>query len=182
VAKPNNWSKQGQAIKQAAEGELTDTQKAYRSFWSSLIDKAKGRYPALASRSPYKGSWQTAERIRGGNPDFSANASFPWDKSLRCEIYVDGTFAKAAFHRLHEQRNAIEEAFGAAIVWEELPDARASRIACYMPGHEKVADAARWPAQQEWLLTWWPKLADSLRPFIKALDATELQEADDKAE
>ena len=107
VAKPNNWSKQGQAIKQAAEGELTETQKAYRAFWSSLIEKAKGRYPALAARSPYKGSWQTAEQLRGGNPGFSANAAFPWDKSLRCEIYIDGTLAKAAFHRLQQQRPAL---------------------------------------------------------------------------
>jgi hypothetical protein len=181
VAKPNNWSKQGQAIKQAAEGELTDTQKAYRAFWSSLIEKAKGRYSALASRSPYKGSWQTAERLRGGNPDFSANASFPWDKSLRCEIYVDGTLAKSAFHRLHEQREVIENTFGAPISWEELPDARASRIAVYMPGHEKISDSSNWPAQQEWLLTWWPKLADTLRPFVKAINASELQASIDES-
>jgi hypothetical protein len=181
VAKPNNWSKQGQAIKQAAEGELTDTQKAYRAFWSALVEKAKGRYPALALRSPYKGSWQTAERLRGGNPDFSANAAFPWDKSLRCEIYVDGTLAKAAFQRLHEQREAIEKVFGAAITWEELPDARASRIAFYMPGHEKISDTNQWAAQQDWLLTWWPKLAESVRPFIKALDISELQATTDQA-
>jgi hypothetical protein len=174
VAKPNNWSKQAQAIKQAAEGELTETQKAYRAFWSGLIEKAKTRYPALASRAPYKGSWQTAERLRGGDPDFSANAAFPWDKSLRCEIYIDGSLAKAAFRRLHEQRQEIEALFGGELVWEELPDARASRIAYYMPGIEKCSDATRWSAQQEWLLTWWPKLADSVRPFVKALDASEL--------
>lgn len=181
VAKPNNWSKQGQAIKQAAEGELTETQKAYRAFWSSLIEKAKGRYPALAARSPYKGSWQTAEQLRGGNPGFSANAAFPWDKSLRCEIYIDGTLAKAAFHRLQQQRPAIEQAFGASLEWEELPDARASRIAAYMPGLEKCSEASRWPAQQEWLLTYWPKLVGALRPFVKALDPEELQTSLDQA-
>lgn len=174
LAKPNNWSKQGQAIKQAAEGELTETQKAYRSFWSDLIGKAKTRYPALASRSPYKGSWQTAERIRGGNPDFSANASFPWDKSLRCEVYIDGTLAKAAFRSLYEQRQEIEKGFGAPLEWEELPNARASRIAFYMPGNEKCSDVDRWENQQEWLLEWWPKLANALRPYANALDPAEL--------
>jgi hypothetical protein len=178
AAKPNDWSKQGQAVKQAAEGELTDTQRNYREFWSTLIVKAKNRYPALALRQPYKGSWQTAERIRGGNPDFSANASFPWDKSLRCEIYIDGTLAKAAFRALKDNAVAIEEAFGAALTWEELPDARASRIAYYMPGLEKCADRTRWSAQQEWLLTWWPKLSDVVRPFISALDPAQLELAD----
>ena len=179
VAKPNNWSKQGQAIKQVAEGDLTDTQKAYRSFWSALIEKAKGRYPALASRAPYKGSWQTAEQLRGGDPSFSANAAFPWDKSLRCEIYIDGTLAKAAFHQLHEQRESIEKAFGSPLEWEELPDRRASRIVFYMPGHEKCSDVGHWLAQQEWLLTWWPKLADAVGPYVKALDPEQLREAAD---
>ena len=172
VAKPNNWSKQAQAIKQAAEGELTETQKAYRAYWSTLIEKAKGRYSALASRSPYKGSYQTAERLRSGNPDFAVNAAFPWDKSLRCEIYVDGPLAKAAFHWLHDQRATIEQKFGAPLEWEELPDIRASRIAFYMPGLEKCTDQSRWPAQHEWLLEWWPRLAEAVRPFAKALDSS----------
>ena len=182
VAKPNNWSKQAQAIKQAAEGELTETQKAYRAFWSSLIEKAKGRYPALASRSPYKGSWQTAESLRGGNPAFAVNAAFPWDKSLRCEIYIDGTLAKAAFHWLHERKAEIEAEFGPALTWEELPDARASRIANYMPGLEKCSDQSHWEMQHEWLLTWWPKLANTFRPFVKAIDPAELQQNIDEAE
>lgn len=176
AGKPNNWSKQGQSLKQAAETELTETQKAYREFWSTLISAAKTRYPALAARQPYKGSWQTAERIRGGNPDFSANAAFPWDKSLRCEVYIDGSLAKAAFHALKEKKAEIEAVFGQSLAWEELPDARASRLACYMPGMEKCADRARWPAQQEWLLNWWPRLADAVRPFVKALDSTQLEQ------
>ena len=175
AGKPNNWSKQAQAVKQISEGELTETQKAYREFWSSLIAKAKDRYPALSARQPYKGSWQTAERIRGGNPDFSANAAFPWDKSLRCEIYIDGTLAKAAFHWLREHKEEIEQAFGGPLEWEELPDRRASRIVSYMPGLEKCSDKSRWDAQQDWLLTWWPKLSNSVRPFIKTLDPTQLE-------
>lgn len=176
VAKPNNWSKQAQAIKQAAESELTDTQKTYRAFWSGLIEKAKARYPVLAARSPFKGNWQTAEKIRGGNPDFASNASFPWDKSLRCEIYVDGTLAKAAFHWLHERRVEIEQAFGDELTWEELPDARACRIAYYMPGLEKCTDTSRWDVQHDWLLTWWPKLVDAFRPIVKQIDAVSLEQ------
>lgn len=175
AAKPNNWSKQGQAVKQAAEGELTNSQKAYREFWSQLIEKAKDRYPALAARQPYKGSWQTAERLRGGNPDFSANAAFPWDKSLRCEIYIDGALAKAAFGWLRDRKAEIEASFGSELQWEELPNARASRIAFYMPGLERCADRSHWQAQQEWLLTWWPRLADAIRPLAKSLNVAELE-------
>ena len=176
IAKPNNWSKQAQAVKQAAEGELTETQKAYRQFWSGLIEKAKDRYPALAARQPYKGSWQFAERLRGGNPDFASNASFPWDRSLRCEIYVAGTLAKAAFRVLRDKKNEIEHAFGATLEWEELPQSVACRIAYYMPGLEKCSDKSHWDAQQEWLLQWWPKLSDAVRPFVQALDPLKLED------
>lgn len=178
AGKPNNWSKQAQAVKQVAEAELTDTQKMYREFWSSLITKAKQRYPALAGRQPFKGNWQTAERLRGGNPDFSANASYPWDKGLRCEVYIDGTLAKAAFRSLYGKRKEIEQAFGASLEWEELPDRRASRIAYYMPGMQKCADRETWSDQHDWLLTWWPKLSDAFRPFITSLVPAQLEVAD----
>ncbi len=118
VAKPNNWSKQGQAAKQAAEDELSDTQKAYREFWGGLIERAKSQYPALAARQPYKNSSQLAERLRGGNPDLSCNAVFTWDRGLRCEIYIDGTLAKAAFRWLSNRKTEIEKEFGAPLVWK----------------------------------------------------------------
>jgi len=175
VAKPNNWSKQAQAAKQLSEDDLTETQKLYREFWSKLIEKATNRYRALATRQPFKGNWQTAERIRGGNPAFAANATFPWDKSLRCEVYIEGSLAKAAFHELHNRRSEIEQAFGDALAWEALPDAIASRIAYYMPATERCSDRDRWVAQQEWLLTHWPRLADVFRPYIKNLDFSELE-------
>ena len=178
VAKPNNWSKQAQAAKQTAEEDLTGSQKMYRDYWSALVAKAKDRYPALSGRQGFKGNWQTAERIRGGNPSFSANASFPWDKSLRCEIYIEGSLAKAAFRSLELRKDEIEKAFGDKLEWEELPDAIASRIAYYMPGMERCSDRERWAAQHEWLLTYWPRLADAFRPYIKSMDYSKLESID----
>ena len=89
VAKPNDWSKQTQSAKQAAGGGEGETQRRWKDYWGALISAAKDRYPALAKRGPYRASWQTFETIRGGNPSFTLNAAFPWDKSLRLEIYID---------------------------------------------------------------------------------------------
>ncbi|MBX3527049.1 MAG: DUF4268 domain-containing protein [Rhodoblastus sp.] len=174
VAKPNEWSKQGQAAKQAAEGELSDTQQMYREFWLSVIEKAKDRYPALAARPPYKGNWQVAERLRGGDPSFSSNAAFTWDKGLRCEIYVDGTLAKTAFRSLKSKKSEIENLLGSTLSWEELPEAKASRIALYKPGLDRCTDRTKWADLQEWLLIWWPRLADVFRPIAKGVDVSEL--------
>ena len=100
---------------------------------------------------------------------------FSWDKGLRLEIYLDGSLAKAAFRLLQERREKIEASFGNPLVWEELPQARASRISFYMVGNEKRENRDRWQAQHDWLLTWAPKLAASVRPDFVALDVAELK-------
>lgn len=169
VAKPNDWSKRTQTAKQAASEAENESQRAWREYWGALIAAAKDRYAALAERSPYRGNWQTFETIRGGNPSFVLNASFPWDRSLRLEIYIDKSLAKTAFKSLREQKDKIEKEFGSPLAWEELPDAQASRIALYMPGDEKRRDSGDWTKQHEWLLTWAPKLSAAARPFIASL-------------
>jgi hypothetical protein len=137
VAKPNDWSKRTQAAKQAAGGNEREVQRLWKEYWGELIAAAKGRYPALAERDPYRANWQTFETIKGGNPSFTLNAAFPWDKSLRLEVYIDRSLAKAAFKALNSQKDEIAKAFGEPLTWEEMPDKQASRIALYMPGDQK---------------------------------------------
>ena len=170
VAKPNDWSKQVQVAKQAATDD-GETRRLNREYWSALIASSKGRCPPLENRAGYQGNWQTFEQIKGGNPKIELNAVFPWDKSLRVEAYMGGSMAKAAFRELLTRKDEIEAAFGQKLEWEELPNNVASRIAFYMPGNEKRDSRERWNQQQEWLLTWGPKLANTLRPFIASLPA-----------
>jgi hypothetical protein len=169
VAKPNDWTKRTQTAKQTAAGGEKEYQRQWKEYWGAVIDAAKGRYSALSERSPYRENWQTFESLKGGNPSFVLNASFPWDKSLRLEIYIDKSLAKVAFNALRNQKDQIEKEFGQSLTWEELPDNKASRIAFYMPGDEKRGEQATWGKQHEWLITWAPKLAAVLRPFIKDL-------------
>jgi hypothetical protein len=173
VAKPNDWSKRTQTAKQAASGDERESQRLWKDYWGALISTARGRYPALAEREPYRGNWQTFESIRGGNPSFALNATFPWDKSLRVEIYIDKSQAKSAFKALENRKSEIESKFGQPLTWEELPERQASRIAFYMPGDEKRKDRGEWTAQHDWLLKWGPKLSEALRPFITQLKITE---------
>ena len=175
VARPNIAVKESTA---ALGGALSESQKAYLEYWSGLIKMASGRYPALSERTPGKNSWQYFETLRGGDPKLSVNASFPWDKGLRLEVYIDGKLAKAAFNVLRkDKKDPIQSALGKQLSWEELPDAKASRIALYMPPcNIKRENRDQWPQQHEWLLTWGPKLAEVIRPFAKQLDATNLQQ------
>lgn len=171
VAKPNNWSKQSAAAKFAADDALSPTQSLYREFWTGLINTAKDAYPSLAGRKPYKGGWQTAERI-GSGPGFSvdANASFTGSNQLRVEAYVSGSAAPIAFQSLYARKAEIQEAFGAELSWELL-QGHEKRIAFYMPGVQRKEAKTDWPSQHAWLLQHWKRLSDSIRPIIPAVRA-----------
>ncbi len=179
VAKPNDWSKRAQTAKQSASDD-NEYRQLNREYWGTLIAGANGHYPALESRSAYQGNWQTFEQLKGGNPKLELNASFPWDKSLRVEIYIGGSLAKSAFKALLAKKDEIEKSFGQKLEWEELPGKAASRIAFYMPGNEKRENRERWKAQHEWLLKWGPKLANAVRPFVPQVSAVSLEADSDE--
>jgi hypothetical protein len=84
---------------------------------------------------------------------------------LRIELYVDAKDAEAQRARWRHfvaARGDIEARFGQSLVWEELPDSRASRIAHYFPGAASVVDEQRWPALRQWLI-------DVAAPFQRAV-------------
>lgn len=172
VAKPNDWSKQSAAAKFAADDILSPTQTLYREFWSGVVAAAKDTYPSLASRKPYKGGWQSAERI-GSGPNFAvdANASFTANNQLRVEVYVSGSSAPAIFDALQARRNEIESAFGQKLEWEILRG-QEKRIAYYMPGIQRKDLKSSWPQQQAWLLQNWKRLADSIKPALAEIKST----------
>jgi hypothetical protein len=173
LAKPNDWSKRTQSAKQAAASvEENESRALWKEYWTTLIAAARGRYQALAGRSPYRGNYQTFETLRGGDPSFAVNATFSWDKGLRIEIYIDGLQAKQAFSALKAQKDVIETSFGHPLDWEELPEARASRIAFYMPGKQTREDRDAWNKQHDWLIEYAPKLAALFRPLVAALKLT----------
>jgi len=169
VAKPNNWSKQSAAAKFAADDSLSPTQALYREFWTSLIESSKEAYPSLSGRKPYKGSWQTAERVGSGlNFAVDSNASFTGTNQIRVECYISGLAAPAVFDMLRSQKASIEEVFGHPLEWETL-QGHEKRIAFYMPGTQKKEDKASWPNQQAWILKHWRNLADSFRPAVNEI-------------
>jgi hypothetical protein len=169
VAKPNDWSKRTQAAKHATDEDENENQRLWKEYWQKLIDTAKGLYQPLADRSPYRSNWQAIETLRRGNPNLALNAVFPWDKSLRLEVYIDGSLAKSAFATLQSQKNEVEKAFGEQLVWEELPNRQASRISFYMTGNQKRDDLEAHPSQREWILKFAPRLSTALKPFVTAL-------------
>lgn len=182
VGKPNNWSKRAQAAKQVAQGELSPAQQLNREFWTQLISRAATTYPPLGVRSPYKSSWQAAERLFSNSQLYvDANAAFTATGRLRVEIYLGGRLAKAAFRHLSAEKDAIEGQFGAPLDWEELPQGQDSRIAFYMPGEQRKEQKESWSAQQSWILLNLPKLSGVFRSKLASLSIDTLSAEEEAA-
>jgi Domain of unknown function (DUF4268) len=58
---------------------------------------------------------------------------------------------KAIFDELSSQKTSIENAFGSALTWERLDDARACRIKAEIPGD--IFDETQWPGLIEFMTT-----------------------------
>ena len=73
---------------------------------------------------------------------------------------------------LHAGYAKIEEEFGAALDWQELPERKASRIAIYNE-NVKTTDEFEWPKQHEWI---GDQLATFDRVFRSRVKALKLDE------
>jgi hypothetical protein len=69
---------------------------------------------------------------------------------IRAELFITGDRAKTFFGLLKNQKAEIERELGYPLEWQELPEAQACRIACYL-NEVDPADETDWPRQHEWL-------------------------------
>lgn len=169
VAKPNDWAKQTAAAKAASDDALTPGQLFYRQYWAGLIDQAKGKYPALADREPYKGNYQAVERLGSGRGFcLDVNAAFSKNAGLRVELYVSGRDASAAYEILLQHRPQVEAVFGEELHWDPCRGQEA-RVSCNMPGNPTKDDTAGWGKQREWLMANLKRMAEAFRPLVNPL-------------
>ena len=168
VAKPNHWSRSVKRQANASDGELNDTQKAHRAYWTGLIESASDIYPALARRTPGKGNWQTAQSVTVGSGFTLHVAASLSREGLRAELYFSGEPAKRA---LAFARDVVEEQGwlrGETLTWEALTMKRDSRLALYYPGERAQSDEAR-AEEYDWLATRMKKLSDVMLSVSRML-------------
>ncbi len=89
------------------------------------------------------------------------------------ELYIDGQNRdenKALFDRLAAQRESIEAAFGAALLWQRLEEKRACRISYTVPGG--WGDSSAWPSVIEKATDAMNKIYAALAPRLKEAEKT----------
>jgi len=122
----------------------------------------------LANRNTSTDHWISAGIGRAG---FWLSISLTEDRS-RVECYIgvkEGEQASlAAFKKLYGQREELEEKFGEALDWQELPGRKGCRICKDLNGGWRTPEA-EWPAMQDAILDTLVHLEAALRGPIQQI-------------
>lgn len=172
ISKPNDWSRSvAQAARAIDDAEMSDIRLKQLAYWTAFhdaLDRASG--PVSGNRKPQPQSWMAYSIGRSG---FNLSAVMIRPKcQVRAELYISGNDAKAHFHLLQKQRQAIEKALGYGLDWEKLPTRRDSRISVSLRDADPEDDSD-WPRQHAWLAE---KINDLHRVFqgrVRSLDVDE---------
>lgn len=150
VSKPNEWSRSvGEAARRIETEALTDTKALQLQFWTELQSALNG-HPTIKAQKPYPQHWTN---FATGRLEFNLAAIINTrEDRLGVELYIGYENAKAYFHLLRQDREAIEQELGFSPQWLELPQRTASRIIHYRSGVDPT-DRSRWPEYHRWMIT-----------------------------
>jgi hypothetical protein len=165
VVKPNDWAKAGREQARAA-ASASPTKQLQLKFWTALIERLARDAPQIRPQKPRPQHWLNNSIGRSGfGLNITANTR---DERLGVELWMPGPQAKQHFAHLSSQKQAIESALGFPLDWQELPDAKACRIAAWYPG-ASIEDESRWDEYLGWLTQRLVRMDQVLRPVVKGL-------------
>lgn len=168
ISRPNDWQR---TVLEAAKatGEMSERKRAYLNFWTSFRDFVQQRpSSALRSQKPSTDHWTNFAIGRSG---FWLAATASTEKQrIAAEIFLRPTDLdpKEAFHRLREDQVRIESEAGFAMSWQDLPEAKGSKIIVYRDASD-IEDENQRPQLHEWLASRLEGLERAFRPRIKKL-------------
>jgi hypothetical protein len=165
VVKPNEWAKTGREQARAAVA-TTPTKQLQQKFWMALVEHLAAKAPQIRPQKPRAQHWLNNSIGRAGfglNP--IANTR---DERFGIELWITSPESKQHYANLFAQKQDIEAKLGFELDWQELPDAKAVRIASWYPD-ASIEDEHRWPEYIDWLTQRLVKMDTVLRPIVKAL-------------
>jgi len=165
VVKPNEWVKSGREQARAVSSSSTIKQLQLR-FWLALIEHLKTAAPSIRPQKPRPQHWLNLSIGRAGSKlCVTANTR---NERLGVELYFYGSESKQNFANLLLKKDEIESALGFELDWQELPDAKACRVASWYPG-ASLDDETRWNEYLDWVALRLVTMDRVLRPILKSL-------------
>lgn len=137
-----------------------------KKYWQQVLPLIENT-SLFANVNPSKDHWLSTGAGTGGvSYTFVITKSF-----VRIELTISTSSKetnKIYFKKIQKNKEAIEQIFGKALVWEELPENKMSRIKIEEPGVNLFSESD-WDAMNTFLVTNLPKFEKALNPFIKNL-------------
>ena len=165
VVKPNEWVKSGREQVRAA-ASTSPTKQLQQKFWTKLIERLATKAPNIRPQNPRPQHWLNNSIGRSGfGLNITANTR---DERIGVILWMPGARAKEHFANLLKQKTMIETQLGFDLDWQELPDAKACRIAAWYP-QASIEDESRWNEYLDWVVQKLIKMDAVLRPVVRAL-------------
>lgn len=165
VVKPNDWAKTGREQARVAVTSSPAKQLQLK-FWSALAAKLAKEAPNIRVQKPRPQHWYSTSIGRAlFNISATANTR---DGILGVELYLGGDEAKDHFTKLLLQKEDVEKQLGFELDWQELPDAKACRVATWYPD-APLEDLERWDEYTKWVMERLVAMEKVLRPIVKHL-------------
>lgn len=130
LSRPNDWAR---AVRSHVNdsGTLTETKIRQLDFWEQLKMFAAQHRPPLRLPTPRAQHWYN---VAVGRSDCHLSLTLHiMDNKIGCELYIPNN--KALYHVIYAKKDEIQEALAMAgtLVWQELPEKKASRIRVMHP-------------------------------------------------
>ena len=121
VSKPNESTRSVRAEK----AKITEGGSQRVEWWTKFNEYISDNKIDIRQRKPHTGHWYDIAMGKSG-VHFSLQVRFTWGENISCEVYIHNS--KEMFHSLHKEKVQIESIIGKKLEWNELPEAKASRI------------------------------------------------------
>lgn len=144
IAKPNDWAK---AVKKSTtQSELSDTKMLQLEFWTKFKEYVQDNNGKIKLRKAYPQHWyDIGFGFSNAHISLTVNSQ---SEQMACEIYIPDS--KQLFSLLHKNKAIIESELSEKLVWEELPEKKASRIKLISKGD--LSNQDNWPQYHSWML------------------------------
>lgn len=159
IAKPNDWAK---AVKKATtQSELSDTKLLQLEFWTKFKEFVQENNGRVKLRKAYPQHWYDIS-FGSSNAHLCLTVNSQ-NEQMACEIYIPDS--KQLFSCLFGKKDEIESELSEHLVWEELPEKKASRIKLITKG--SLSNQKDWEQYHSWLLEKVTKFQLVFGKFVK---------------
>lgn len=150
VSKPNEWSKSvSRGRKQIDASDLSGVKAAQLAYWTAFAEALRDHGGPLRPQKPRPQHWMN---LRVGRSGFLLGTLVNSQKStIGVELVMTDDDAKAHFHLLAQEKDAIEAELGAALTWQPLPGKKFTRILLTRENTD-FSKESQWPEQHAWFI------------------------------